>query len=85
MMAETKSAGERTLDTRGLRCPLPVIRMEAVLRSLPAGENLIVVADDPIARVDLPFSAKNAGYECEEMPSQSQEVCVFKVTRGQEA
>jgi tRNA 2-thiouridine synthesizing protein A len=43
----------RTLDVRGLRCPIPLLRARAALPALPAGEALIVLATDPEAPIDL--------------------------------
>jgi tRNA 2-thiouridine synthesizing protein A len=43
----------RTLDVRGLRCPLPLIRARAELATLPPGESLEVLATDPEAPIDL--------------------------------
>jgi tRNA 2-thiouridine synthesizing protein A len=43
----------RTLDLRGLRCPLPLIRARAALPALAAGDALEVLATDPEARIDL--------------------------------
>lgn len=73
---------ETTLDARGLRCPLPVIKMETMLRRLPAGSALRVIADDPVAAVDLPHFAREAGWRCDRLPAP-EGVCVFLVTRGE--
>ncbi|MGI9436544.1 MAG: sulfurtransferase TusA family protein, partial [Geminicoccaceae bacterium] len=35
------------LDTRGLNCPLPVLRARKVLRTLAAGTHLRLLATDP--------------------------------------
>jgi len=70
------------LDATGLRCPLPVIRMEAMLRRLPAGATLRVIADDPVAAVDIPHFAREAGWRCDRLPGAGG-VCVFLVTRGE--
>jgi tRNA 2-thiouridine synthesizing protein A len=43
----------RTLDVRGLRCPVPLLRARAALPGLAAGESLIVLATDPEAPIDL--------------------------------
>ena len=72
------------LDASGLRCPLPVIRMEAALRRLAPGGRLRITADDPIAAVDIPHFAREAGHLCERLPSGGG-VCVFLVTRGEKA
>lgn len=34
------------LDTRGLKCPIPIIRLSAALKTLPVSGELTVVADD---------------------------------------
>jgi tRNA 2-thiouridine synthesizing protein A len=41
------------LDTRGTRCPIPVMRTNKALKQLTDGE-LTVYADDPDAKIDIP-------------------------------
>lgn len=53
-----------TLDARGLRCPLPVLKMEKRLAQLPAGAALIVLATDPIAKIDIPLYCTQNGHTC---------------------
>lgn len=52
------------LDARGLKCPLPVLKMEKRLAQLPAGAQLVVLASDPMAKVDIPLHCKQNGHEC---------------------
>lgn len=54
----------QTIDARGLKCPLPVLKMEKRLGSLPVGASLIVLATDPMARVDIPLFCKQNGHDC---------------------
>ena len=42
------------VDARGLRCPLPVIRLAEAAVGSPAGTVLEVWATDPAARADIP-------------------------------
>ena len=42
------------LDCRGLRCPLPVIRLANAIGDLSPGEVVGVVATDPATRTDVP-------------------------------
>jgi len=42
------------LDARGQRCPLPVIRLGALLKDLPGGAGVLLLATDPAARTDVP-------------------------------
>jgi tRNA 2-thiouridine synthesizing protein A len=43
-----------TLDCRGMRCPLPVIKLAQHLPRLAVGEVVRVLADDPAAASDIP-------------------------------
>jgi len=42
------------LDCRGMRCPLPVIRLAKSIEDVPVGGLIAVVAEDPAARSDVP-------------------------------
>jgi len=50
------------LDTRGLLCPLPVLKARKRLQSLAPGECLHMLADDPAARVDVPHFCAEQGH-----------------------
>lgn len=56
------SAPERVLDARGLLCPLPVLRARKALAAMEAGALLLVLADDAMARIDLPHFCGEAGH-----------------------
>jgi len=60
---EGDPAAVPVLDTTGHRCPIPVVRTEAMLRALPPGARLDVLADDPLAAVDIPHFCRQAGHE----------------------
>jgi tRNA 2-thiouridine synthesizing protein A len=55
-------AAHRILDVVGLFCPLPIIRTAAEIRRLQAGRVLEVLADDPVALVDMPNWCKSNGH-----------------------
>jgi tRNA 2-thiouridine synthesizing protein A len=49
---------DRTLDTKGLACPLPILKTKKALSELPKGATLEVLATDPGAPADFEaFSA----------------------------
>lgn len=52
------------IDARGLKCPLPVLKMEKRLATLPAGATLIILATDPMARIDIPLYSRQNGHAC---------------------
>jgi tRNA 2-thiouridine synthesizing protein A len=51
-----------TLDLRGLKCPLPVLKANKALRALPGGATLAVLATDPAAEADFPAFAQETGH-----------------------
>ena len=53
---------EHSLDVRGLRCPLPVLKANKALRSLAPGETLEVLATDPAAEKDFSAFATETGH-----------------------
>ena len=53
---------DRTLDARGLLCPLPVLKARKRLMAMAAGEVLRLEADDPAAVVDVPHFCDENGH-----------------------
>ena len=52
---------EHTVDARGLSCPLPLIKARAALAGLRPGDELVVLATDPEAPIDLAALAADHG------------------------
>ncbi len=50
------------VDTRGLRCPLPVIRAEKQALRLKKGEGFALLANDPMSNIDIPLFCKKNGF-----------------------
>jgi tRNA 2-thiouridine synthesizing protein A len=55
------------VDARGLRCPLPVIRLAEAAREAAAGTVIVVLAGDPAARHDIPAWCRMRDHELVEM------------------
>jgi tRNA 2-thiouridine synthesizing protein A len=55
------------VDARGLRCPLPVIRLAAAAQNATAGTLVIVLATDPAARHDIPAWCRMRDHELREV------------------
>ena len=51
----------RTIDARGLSCPLPAIKARRALAQLRPGDRLVVLATDPEAPIDLAAVAADGG------------------------
>ncbi len=55
--------GEILIDARGHRCPVPTLRLRKALEAAAPGAQLRLLADDPMARIDVPHFAAEAGVE----------------------
>jgi tRNA 2-thiouridine synthesizing protein A len=53
---------DKTIDTTGLHCPLPVLRTKQALNSLAPGQVLKIIASDPSARRDLEAYSLKIGH-----------------------
>lgn len=69
------------IDARGLKCPLPVIRLEKALDGIRPGESVVITCTDPVARVDIPLLCRKAGHACEiAVQGEALEFTVTKTT-----
>lgn len=68
------------IDCRGLKCPLPVLKMEKRLSQLAAGASFVVLATDPMARIDIPLFCMQNGHACE--TSAEADVIRFEIVKG---
>jgi tRNA 2-thiouridine synthesizing protein A len=57
----------RTLDLSGLKCPLPALLTRRVLKAAAPGVAIEVLADDPLAYIDIPHMARAEGFELVEL------------------
>lgn len=54
---------QREIDTRGLNCPLPILKAKKALAEMQSGELLRVVATDPGSMRDFQAFARQTGNE----------------------
>jgi tRNA 2-thiouridine synthesizing protein A len=52
---------EILIDARGHRCPTPTLKLRRAMEAAPAGARLRLLADDPLARIDVPHFLAAAG------------------------
>ncbi len=53
----------KVLDTKGLNCPLPVLKARKALADVPLGDCLTVLATDPASRIDFRHFCNMSGHE----------------------
>ncbi|HET9645782.1 MAG TPA: sulfurtransferase TusA family protein [Burkholderiaceae bacterium] len=63
----------KELDTRGLNCPLPILKAKKALADMHSGDILKVVATDPGSVRDFQAFAKQTGNELVEQTSSADE------------
>lgn len=71
---------ELEVDARGHRCPVPTLRLRRALEAAAPGETVALLADDPLARIDVPHFCGEAGVELIEARAEGAAVR-FRVRR----
>lgn len=71
----------RTLDLRGMRCPLPVLKARKALGAMAPGEEIEVLATDPASRTDFPHFCATAGHRLV-ATGEDGAVLTFRIARG---
>lgn len=64
---------QKELDTRGLNCPLPILKAKKALAEMLSGELLRVVSTDPGSTRDFQAFARQTGNELVEQNSSGDE------------
>jgi len=65
----------RTLDLKGLSCPLPIVKTAKAMKELESGDLVEVFATDPGSVPDFAAWSKATGHELVE---QTQDASVFR-------
>lgn len=63
------ASASKELDTRGLNCPLPILKAKKALAEMASGDLLKVVCTDPGSTRDFQAFAKQTGNELVEQQS----------------
>ena len=61
----------KEIDTRGLNCPLPILKAKKALADMASGQVLKVVATDPGSMRDFQAFARQTGNELRIFPERS--------------
>jgi TusA-related sulfurtransferase len=57
------SPSDRVVDALGKACPVPVIDLAKAIEEVPVGARVVVLADDPGAKVDIPVWCRMKRHE----------------------
>ena len=64
---------QKELDTRGLNCPLPILKAKKALADMTSGQVLKVLATDPGSMRDFQAFARQTGNELVEQSASNDE------------
>jgi tRNA 2-thiouridine synthesizing protein A len=71
---------EKTLNLRGLKCPLPALRTRKALSGVTSGDLLIVECTDPLAGLDIPNLINQTG-DTIEGTEQAEALLSFRIRK----
>lgn len=71
---------EIIMNLRGLKCPLPTLRVKKKLAGLPSGDLIVAECTDPLAAIDIPNLVRQTGDTLEER-SEAEGVLTFRIRK----
>jgi tRNA 2-thiouridine synthesizing protein A len=77
---ESQPMTEKTLNLRGLKCPLPALRTRKALKAMRPGEVLVVECTDPLAGIDIPNLLNQTGDALEDT-QRNNKVLTFRIRK----
>ncbi len=73
---------DQTLDTRGLACPMPLLKTKKTLKGMKSSQILEVLGDDPGSKNDIPDWAGKKGNEFLGMADEDQGYTRYFIKKG---
>jgi tRNA 2-thiouridine synthesizing protein A len=71
---------EKTINLRGLKCPLPALWARKALTGLQAGDVLIAECTDPLTAIDIPNLLSQTG-DTLESSSREGDLLIFRIRK----
>jgi tRNA 2-thiouridine synthesizing protein A len=71
---------EIVMNLRGLKCPLPALRVKKKLSSLQSGDIIIAECTDPLAALDIPNLLRQTG-DTLEGKEQAEGLLTFRIRK----
>jgi tRNA 2-thiouridine synthesizing protein A len=57
---------ETVMNLRGLKCPLPALRVRKMLAGLQSGDTIVAECTDPLTVIDIPNLLRQTGDKLED-------------------
>ena len=69
------------MNLRGLKCPLPALRVKKMLSGLKAGDIVVAECTDPLAALDIPNLLRQTG-DTLESQQRSEGLLIFRIRKA---
>ncbi|MPZ86851.1 MAG: hypothetical protein GEU81_02035 [Nitriliruptorales bacterium] len=80
-MSQCPHTAPAVVDALGKTCPIPVIDLSRAIGNVQVGEEIVVLADDPGAKLDIPVWCRMKSHEFLGM-TEAEVGWRFRVRRG---
>jgi tRNA 2-thiouridine synthesizing protein A len=71
---------EKTINLRGLKCPLPALRTRKALTGMAKGDVLVVECTDPLTAIDIPNLLNQTG-DTLEATLRADKIITFRIRK----
>ena len=68
------------MNLRGLKCPLPALRVRKMLAGLKSGDLIVAECTDPLAAIDIPNLLRQTG-DTLEGKTEAEGVLTFRIKK----
>jgi tRNA 2-thiouridine synthesizing protein A len=72
---------EKTMNLRGLKCPLPALRTRKALSGMAKGDLLVIECTDPLTAVDIPTLLNQTG-DVLEGSAREKKLLIFRIRKA---
>jgi tRNA 2-thiouridine synthesizing protein A len=71
---------EKIMNLRGLKCPLPALRVRKALSALKSGDLIVAECTDPLTAIDIPNLLRQTG-DLLEGKAEAEGVLTFNIRK----
>jgi tRNA 2-thiouridine synthesizing protein A len=71
---------ETVMNLRGLKCPLPALRVRKMLSGLKSGDLIVAECTDPLTAIDIPNLLRQTG-DTLENKAEAEGVLTFRIRK----
>ncbi|HEY7997939.1 MAG TPA: sulfurtransferase TusA family protein [Pseudolabrys sp.] len=71
---------KKTMNLRGLKCPLPALRVRKMLSGLKTDDVIVAECTDPLTAIDIPNLLRQTG-DVLEGKTEAEDVLTFRIRK----